>query len=273
MPDLHGRLHRGRGPCAAFTTMQPYSVRKMSETTSAIARKPYECPECRKKHRAVNNEVTTFPQNKYILVNVRRRQEEFVKNKQNESSENVNICEKHGKQLSLYCKGPECSTTICQTCFTRSHRGEGHDVVETEEIEKEALQQEMGVVIKRLQERRRLILEADNKNSECVQKITDRRDHLIEIVTQRCDQLLAQVNNESMQEDSSDKLKVIEAQLDLLHSIKENADKEVITHEVIESNRETMISIQNKVPELANTVFEFEVTERTADSIDRFVDS
>ena len=29
-----------------------------------------ECPECRKKHTVADNEVKTFPQNKYILANV-----------------------------------------------------------------------------------------------------------------------------------------------------------------------------------------------------------
>ena len=127
--------------------------------------------------------MKTFPQNKYILVNVRRKQEETVKIEQNFKAVG-------GKELILYCKGPECLAAICQRCLTRNHRGEGHDVIETEEMEKEALLQELEKVIKCLQERKKKLLEADIKNSECIQKVRARKDELIQMVTQRCDQLL-----------------------------------------------------------------------------------
>ena len=227
-----------------------------------------ECPQCRQKHRVVNNEVRTFPQNKYILVNVRKQQEEIVKNEQN--SEALSICELHGKELILYCKAPECLTAICQTCLTRNHRGEGHDVVETEEREKEALQQEMEKVVKCLQERRKKILEADNKNSECVQKVRARKDELIQMVTQRCDQLLEQINDERRHNDSSEKLMVIEEHLDLLHHLKENVEKEGMAHEEMENNRETVISIQKNIPEFVNAaVFEFQETESTGGNMEK----
>ena len=79
------------------------------------------CPECRKKHKAGNKE-RTFPQNQYIRACIHKKEAENMKREQ----EIVPVfCEKHGKELILYCKKPECSTIICQTCLTRQHRG--HD--------------------------------------------------------------------------------------------------------------------------------------------------
>ena len=107
-----------------------------------------ECPECREKHRVVN-EVKTFPQNKYILAYIRRKEAENIKSEQ---ELNTVTCEKHGKEMTLYCKNPDCSTTICQTCLTRQHRG--HDVVEIEEVERKALLGRITTVTSRLQERK-----------------------------------------------------------------------------------------------------------------------
>ena len=129
-----------------------------------------ECPECRKRHRVVDNEVKTFPQNKYILPNIRRKETDIVKNDQ--TSETLPLCERHGKELILYCKRPECLTIICQTCLTRHHRG--HDVVEIEEAEKEALFKKIEVFVKDLEERKGNILEVkkniEEDSMECVKK-------------------------------------------------------------------------------------------------------
>ena len=85
-----------------------------------------ECPECREKHQATHD-VKTFPQNKYIVVNLKQKQKEGK----------IAKCEKHGKELSLYCKRKECEKAICSKCLTVSHRE--HDVVDIEEKQKEIL--------------------------------------------------------------------------------------------------------------------------------------
>ena len=199
------------------------------------------CPECRKKHRAVN-EVKAFPQNKYVLANIRRMQAEKVQNKK--TPKPLNVCDTHGKQLSLYCKGLNCLTKICQTCLTRSHRG--HDVVETEEIEKEALQQQMEIAVKDLEERKEKILEvkknAENENMECVQKIKARRKELIQMINQESEQMLAEMRRKG-KNDVTEKLTIINEHINLLKNMKDNVDKEVITHEEIEADVETMNSV------------------------------
>ena len=40
-----------------------------------------ECPECREKHRVVNG-IKIFPQNKYILANIRKKETDIAKNDQ-----------------------------------------------------------------------------------------------------------------------------------------------------------------------------------------------
>ena len=155
-----------------------------------------ECPECRKRHRVVDNEVKTFPQNKYILANIRKKGADIVKNDQ--TSETRTMCDRHGKELILYCKGPECLISICQTCLTRHHRG--HDVVEIEEAEKEALFKKIEVFVKDLEERKGNILEVkkniEEDSMECVKKITARKEELSQKINQRYEQMLAKVKQE-----------------------------------------------------------------------------
>ena len=231
-----------------------------------------ECPECRKKHKAGNNEVKTFPQNKYILVNIRRKQEETVKNDQTS-----NVCGKHGKELILYCKGPECLIKICQTCLTRNHRGEGHDVVETEEIEKEALLENIEAVVKDLKERKKNILEvkktAESENMECLKNLTARKEEVIEMINQRFEEMLAEVR-EKGQNDVTEKLKIIDEHLDLLNNIKESADKEIITHQEIEADMETVTSVGLSIKDqlsrkIGYKVFKLEEADLISSDVDK----
>ena len=221
-----------------------------------------ECPECRERHR-VKNGVRSFPQNKYVLANIRRKEAEILKNDQTP----VNICEKHGKELSLYCQGPDCLQAICQTCLTRHHRG--HDVVETEEIEKEALLEKMGTVVKSLEERKRKILEtkeaSDNKNKECIRKIYTRKEELIGVINQRFDQLLANVNHQLQGNDACNKLTMIAEHLDLLKNIKENMNEEVITHSEIKTNMETVASFEQIIQDRLSGNVEYRFFELRGD--------
>ena len=110
-----------------------------------ISHKKLECPECRSKHEAKHGS-TSFKQNKYILTNIRRETkikeaaslEKFLNIKEKSGHLgilNLETCEKHGKDLSLYCKEDKCQLTICQKCLIRSHVG--HDVVDLEEEREE----------------------------------------------------------------------------------------------------------------------------------------
>ena len=90
-----------------------------------------ECPECREKHR-VKNDVRTFPQTKYILINIRKKLEDSVKEV---APREVAKCEEHRRELILFCTRNECQKAVCNKCLTKYHRK--HDVVDIEEAEKE----------------------------------------------------------------------------------------------------------------------------------------
>ena len=228
-----------------------------------------ECPECREKHRVVND-VKTFPQNKSILAYIRRKDAENIKSEQ---ELNTVTCEKHGKEMTLYCKNPECSTIICQTCLTRHHRG--HDVVEIEEVEKEALLERITAVTSHLQERKENILETSveiqNRNRECKNKIIIRKDQLIQVINERCDQLLAGMSEHI---DGSDELLNIWDYSVLLDNIKENMNKETITRKEINDNKETINSIEKSIQDYSLSLpdsgfYEFEENENISLTVEK----
>ena len=98
-----------------------------------IWKKRLHCPECRVKHVA-ENEGRSFPQNKYILINIRSRKDKKV---QDDDVEEMNKCEMHNKDLSFFCKDVGCRREICLSCLLKYHKW--HDVVELEDKEKEEL--------------------------------------------------------------------------------------------------------------------------------------
>ena len=88
------------------------------------------CPQDRTKLEALN-EVKTFPQNKYILSNIRRANHAAVK----EDDKTISIpkygsCTVHNRQLNLYCKETDCQKPICAKCLLDNHRI--HEVVDIE---------------------------------------------------------------------------------------------------------------------------------------------
>ena len=203
-----------------------------------------ECPECRKKHGVFGNGVKTFPQNKYILAHIRKKEADIVKNDQ--MSETLSQCEEHGKELVLYCQ--ECLISICLPCLTRNHRG--HDVIEIEEAERETLLARIEVFVNDLEERKGNIFEVEKNTEEermeCVKKIKARKEELIQMIDQRHEQMLADVEQKK-KTDFTEELIIIEEHLNLLKNVRDIVDKEVVTQEEIKAVMETVISLEESI--------------------------
>ncbi len=96
-------------PCS-HTVCHPCIERLIGQNRRLI-----KCPECRAVHRLAGQDVTTFPQNKYILhiIHLNRK---------------TKRCDEHQNELVLYCNEPSCKVAICPKCYSSAHKG--HDVTD-----------------------------------------------------------------------------------------------------------------------------------------------
>ena len=151
-------------------------------------------------------------------------------------------------------------------------------MVEIEEVEKEALLERITAVTSHLQERKENILETSveiqNKNRECKNEIIVRKDQLIQVINERCDQLLADISSASEHIDGSDELLNIWDYLVLLDNMKENMDKETITRKEIKDNKETINSIEKNIQDYSLSLpdcrfYEFEENENISLTVEK----
>ena len=75
-----------------------------------ITRSTLVCPQDRQGHPALQG-ARSFPQNKYILNNLKR---------QKEKGELFEICKRHKKKMFFYCK--DCKVVICPVCIQQKHQ-------------------------------------------------------------------------------------------------------------------------------------------------------
>ena len=78
------------------------------------------CPQDRQAHAAING-ITSFPQNKYILI--------YLKNKEKDIKMEKHFCKKHKEAETLFCRAEECRRPICGTCQHKCQH-KWHDVVD-----------------------------------------------------------------------------------------------------------------------------------------------
>ena len=80
----------------------------------------FECPQCKEKH-TVRHGVTTFPENRYLLPTIRRK--------------NVKLCDEHKRVIDFYCNSPECQKSICGVCLINEHLT--HNVLDLKKLREE----------------------------------------------------------------------------------------------------------------------------------------
>ena len=133
-----------------------------------------ECPECRKKHEAKNKEES-FPQNKYMVMLIKRKSSEEL------MPPEFQKCEDHGKELNMFCLEPQCNKPICRTCLRTQHKR--HDVTEMEEMQKEILMKKVADVQVNLEAKMKMYCEVnkniDNKPKMAVEAIKNKKEETV----------------------------------------------------------------------------------------------
>ena len=116
----------------------------------SISNGSVNCPQDRKKHRAASG-VRSFPENKYILRNIRKEAEK------KEEEEKFETCGRHGKHMMLFCNDEKCNKSICNHCL-KEHSG--HAIWDLKEKKKDTISTEIKSITDRLQTNRDLISKA-----------------------------------------------------------------------------------------------------------------
>ena len=191
------------------------------------------CPECRKKHAMVD--VKTFPQNRYIMVNLKEKQRdrETVK------------CEEHGgKELTLYCRRNECQKAICSKCLTASHRA--HDVVDIEEKQKEIL---LAKTTLKMKIKRKAIAgvkeEIRDFQVACSKELQSHQDKLVNQIRERFEVLKKNLDDHAslMVKDIDKDMTSIDQYLEVLNGIKINMTHGIASQEDVRNGLEVIKSI------------------------------
>ena len=153
------------------------------------------CPVCRKKHRAGNNEKS-FSQNMYILNHIHDKKN-LLKEKQK--------CDKHKKELILFCLGEQCQGPICISCLKTDHKG--HEWVEIEEHQKETLLKEMRQTRKNLEAKLVRIIKVkediDGETDSCLKILKKTRDDLIKMTDKMTEEAESQRKETNLKFDNA----------------------------------------------------------------------
>ena len=212
--------------------------------------KSLDCPECRIRHDVVNG-TRSFPRNKYILRNM---QGCYVRGKPSETQyelktvERFDECRIHRKEMNIYCKDTRCQKIICESCMIKHHVG--HAVVNIKEEHKEKAEilfTKLESVTKDLHTKKTKILNAKEiieRNSEtCVVKLKTRKEELIKMISRRYDNLMKDALVQKTKENIDDEVAIIEENLALLNSIRDNCANTAMTLEEIRSQLDTLMGV------------------------------
>ena len=141
-----------------------------------------KCPECRKLHRAESG-IKSFPQNKYILAQVKKNMEEKK-------------CEEHGNILTLFCSEERCQVSICPSCMP-FHRK--HDVMNIEEKEREDMKKRIDKTEESIRSKKvqllELMREVGEKGESCVKELKKTK----ESVDNYFDEMIKEAKNQVKQ--------------------------------------------------------------------------
>ena len=136
-----------------------------------------------------------------------------------EISDDLERCEEHGKELSLFCREPGCQKYICVSC-SEQHRK--HNIQNSEDMRSELLQ-EMNLLIENLESRIKLGSDMKNdvsiKIKECIANL-EKKEELFDHINN----MIAEAENEEKQtiHRVDDAVSIMNEKLALLCSMKQN---------------------------------------------------
>ena len=198
-----------------------------------------ECPECRAKHDA-KNEEKSFPQNKYILIQIRRS----VKSNEERVPKGYDRCKDHGKELSLFCQEPDCQIAICQSCLLKYHKK--HDAVELEEEMKQSVIVEVEKIRKNLNSKMLLISsvkeDIEKKTEESINELRRKQEEINRQIEEMINKALETKRETNLHLD--DEISAMNVNVVLLDNIFQNIERKD------EINYEEIAGIQEMVKEI-----------------------
>ena len=198
-----------------------------------IRDKSVKCPECRVQHAAGNKEKS-FPQNKYLLGLIDMKRKPKI----------LDVCDKHGRELTLFSQQTGCLKPVCPTCLSKDHQK--HDVVGIEEERKNTLFTKIKKLFKDLQGKIKKISDARNelkKNNEvCVSKLKAEQEKYVKKINIIYENLIKHAMDETKKIDKNMAKEVasIDENFAALTKIEENGKKDTVTLENVNSYLETI---------------------------------
>ena len=190
-----------------------------------IRNQKLECPECRTKHDAKNKEKS-FPQNKYLLTQIKRKSTEAcdVKAERKEKE----LCQEHGKELVLFCKETECQKAICLLCLRKTHKK--HNVIDIEGEKREVLMTKIILFEKNIKEKVIVLTAAKNDINKmadaCLNDLEKRRDQMKGAIDKQFDKMKKETGDQMKEANTSleNEIAALNENLNLLSSIKQNTE-------------------------------------------------
>ena len=191
--------------------------------------KRIECPECREEHEAKSKE-------KRKSAEEQPKAYEFQK------------CEEHGKELSLFCKEPDCEKPICRLCLRKHHKK--HDVVDIEEQEKDVVIRDLMRIDMNLETKVEMMSEAKKNIGERTKSVIEEIKKKKEEFDKHCEKMIKEVEGQNRLQNMliDDEVSAMNSNLELLRSLRQNFEnEEEISHEEIMNNQETVKGITENI--------------------------
>ena len=209
-----------------------------------------DCPECRVKHEATSG-TRSFPQNKYIVTHLQKKQTIEAKAQKIISGGSCEICPDHGREKSLFCKETGCKKSVCPICFARHHRNHQFIDLEAQKKKCEPLLTNIETLNTDLLEKKRLLVsikeDTENQKLTCGKAVKLQKEEIMKEINKKFESLLKEIDN-TTRNDIDENIAAIDESIILLDNMKEKVDPMDMTDDSIRSSLETVrdMVVQNR---------------------------